>query len=372
MKFRLLIADDNEIQIESILTYIDKEDFDIGEIRTAEDGMECIEIARKFKPHIVITDVEMPNLNGLELAQRLREMDSRIKLIFISCHDKFEYAQKAMMYGARAYILKPFMHQDIQKVISQVVLELNEELSIDSMRTEFMEKQKKFESEFDIKETDDKKLDVLTIQEDILEFVEREDVKGVSEYFNQKYFLGALEKNFTYTKYVCYSIVIALHMVARTKGISIDALFGSDEILWDKLASFKNKEELINWLSNLIYMLVKHIIETNNNNYHKIANDIKNIIDTRIYDIESVEQIANELKISVSYAKRIFKKQTGITIFDYLFERRMKEAKLLLKDPYLCVYEIADKLGYKSKTYFATAFQKYTGMTPNEYRKHGD
>ena len=81
------------------------------------------------------------------------------------------------------------------------------------------------------------------------------------------------------------------------------------------------------------------------------------------------EQIAKELNISSSHAKNVFKKYTGITIFDYLFEKRMDEAKKLLSDTDLHIYQIAEKLGYRSKAYFSSAFQKYTGVTPNAWRK---
>ncbi len=105
------------------------------------------------------------------------------------------------------------------------------------------------------------------------------------------------------------------------------------------------------------------------NSYEKVVKDIKNMIDTDIYAVESVEQLAREFKISSGHMKNIFKKHTGITIFDYLFEKRMKEAKRLLEHTDLKVYEIAEKLGYKSRAFFSKAFQKSMGFTPSEYRK---
>ena len=87
MDYRLLIADDSEIQVESILTYVNWQDFGVSQIRTARDGEETLSVYREFRPHIVILDVEMPKLDGLELARIIRENDTRVKLIFISCHE---------------------------------------------------------------------------------------------------------------------------------------------------------------------------------------------------------------------------------------------------------------------------------------------
>ena len=123
------------------------------------------------------------------------------------------------------------------------------------------------------------------------------------------------------------------------------------------------------WIMNGNNMVIQHIAESDKNTHQRLISAIKNMIDKDVYAIESVEHIAKELKISSSYAKNIFKKYTGITIFTYLFNKRMEVAKSLLDMPELRSYEIAEKLGYKSKAYFSSAFQKYTGMTPNEYRK---
>lgn len=81
-------------------------------------------------------------------------------------------------------------------------------------------------------------------------------------------------------------------------------------------------------------------------------------------------QLARELNISPSHAKNIFKKYTGITIFDYLFEKRMMEAKRLIDEGNLRIHEIAENLGYSSQAYFTIAFRKQFGMNPRDYKKN--
>jgi len=370
MGFRLLIADDSQIQVESILTYVNWEALGIDEIKTARDGMEALEIASEFRPHIVIIDVEMPKLDGLELARRLRQDDNRIKMIFISCHEKFAYVQKAMSYGGCAYILKPISYKEIEDVARNVIEELRDESSYNSIRSEFLHRQKEFERSFDLnKSNDGEKLDILAIQQEILMFIEKENDDEIVNYFKRKYFSHLENKSFDYTKYLCYSIINALQLVSKTKGVDMGKIFGSDDAFWDKLATFDKEAEIVHWLSNLLYLMVKHIIDTENDKHKKIVNEIKKKIDNDLYNIESVEQIAKDLNVSSSHAKNMFKRYTGITIFDYLFEKRMNEAKRLLLDTDLHIYEIAEKLGYKSKAYFSTAFLKSFGVNPNDYRK---
>ena len=370
MGFRLLIADDSEIQIESILSYVNWKELDVTDIMTARDGMEALEISKEFRPHIAIIDVEMPKLDGLELARQLRASDKRIKMIFISCHEKFAYAQKAMSYGGSAYILKPISSDELYDTAKNILDELSFEEDYTSISSEFLDRQAKFEKSFyPVDKPESDKLDIFVIQKEILSFVEDGNADNIVPYFNNKYFAALAHKSFDYTKYLCYSIINALQLVSRLKGADMGKIFGSDDIFWDKLATFENGEDIINWLKNLLCLMVKHIIEIEGDKNKKLVNDIQAKINNNLYDIESVEQIAKELNISSSHAKNVFKKYTGITIFDYLFEKRMKEAEKLLSETDLHIYQIAEKVGYKSKAYFSTAFQKYTGTTPNEYRK---
>ena len=83
-----------------------------------------------------------------------------------------------------------------------------------------------------------------------------------------------------------------------------------------------------------------------------------------------MDQIATNLFISESYARRIYKQYTGRTIFEALFVKRMEEAKkLLVNSPEMRVYEVAAAVGYKSKQYFIEAFKRSEGCIPKEYRQ---
>lgn len=368
MALRLLIADDNAIQIESILTYVNWEELGITEIKTSRDGEECYEIAKSFKPHIVILDIEMPRCDGMELAQKLRKFDKKIKLIFITCHEKFEYAKKAIEYGASAYILKPISYKELKEVAKNVTFELQYEQQMAEWEKEYIKKQQQIDIEIVDKNDKIEKIDIFSIKDEILELIENNS-EDVVEVLRGKYFSKISERTFSDIRYTCYSILNALHLAAKSKNVNIEELFDSDEIVWNKLATFEESEDIVNWLLNLLGMILKHIKQLEENAHQKLVHGIKTMIDQQLYSIDSVEQIARSFKVSSSYAKNTFKKHMGITIFDYLFEKRMQEAKNMLKHSDMRIYEIAEKLGYKSKAYFSSAFQKYSGVTPNEYRK---
>lgn len=82
-------------------------------IATAKNGMEAYDRIRDDYPDVVITDIKMPILNGLELIERASRIDSRITFILLSGYGEFEYAKQAMTYGCRYYLLKPTDKQEL-------------------------------------------------------------------------------------------------------------------------------------------------------------------------------------------------------------------------------------------------------------------
>ncbi len=105
--YKILIVDDEELVRKAIVSKLDWAGIGFGEVEQAEDGEQALEIALKFKPDIVLTDIRMPFMDGLELAECLKTQLPQTKVIILTGHDEFEYAQDAIKAGVMDYILKP-------------------------------------------------------------------------------------------------------------------------------------------------------------------------------------------------------------------------------------------------------------------------
>lgn len=114
----LMIVEDEKLCLESLLQ-IPWETIEVKVIGTARNGSGAIEKIKQTPPDIVLTDIEMEDGNGFTLANELTYRFPNIKIIFLTAHDKFEYAQKAISYKAFAFILKPIN----QKILLDTVLE---------------------------------------------------------------------------------------------------------------------------------------------------------------------------------------------------------------------------------------------------------
>lgn len=116
---KLLIADDERIIRETIFHLIDWKQYDIEVIGLCQNGLEAYDMILDESPDIVLTDIRMPGMGGLELIQKLSQTDLYIQFIILSGYGEFEYAKEAMKYGVKHYLLKPCNEQQILECIEQ-------------------------------------------------------------------------------------------------------------------------------------------------------------------------------------------------------------------------------------------------------------
>ena len=117
---KLMIVDDEPWTRTSLKNRIDwsEEMILCGE---ASDGFEALELAANLRPDIVITDVRMPEMSGLELIRRLREFLPDIQSVIISGYNEFEYAKSAIELGSCGYVLKPVRKEELNQVIKKAI-----------------------------------------------------------------------------------------------------------------------------------------------------------------------------------------------------------------------------------------------------------
>lgn len=123
---RLMIVDDEQIIREALSVMIDYESIGYQLIATAKNGMEAYDIICDEYPDVVITDIRMPILNGLDLIDRSMKSDSKITFILLSGYSEFEYAKQAMKYGVRYYLLKPTDKQELIETLISIRQELEQ------------------------------------------------------------------------------------------------------------------------------------------------------------------------------------------------------------------------------------------------------
>jgi Response regulator containing CheY-like receiver domain and AraC-type DNA-binding domain len=106
--YKVFIADDEEFIIKSLMKGIHWDRYGFEVVASAIDGVDAFEAIKNIRPNLVLTDIRMPGMSGLELIKNIQEVDKSILFAVLSGYAEFAYAQKAIDYGAIGYCLKPF------------------------------------------------------------------------------------------------------------------------------------------------------------------------------------------------------------------------------------------------------------------------
>lgn len=125
--YSILLVEDEKLELETLRDYVEWEKLGIGPVYTAMNGKRALECVEEYNPDIVITDVQMPVMDGIGLARTLAERKYPCKIVFLTGYDDFEYIKTAFQVRAVDYLLKPFTIEEVERCIEKVKEELEKE-----------------------------------------------------------------------------------------------------------------------------------------------------------------------------------------------------------------------------------------------------
>ena len=152
---KVMIADDHVMMREGIKQLLEF-DGSIKVIEEANDGVECLEKLKSAKPDVLLLDINMPNMNGIEVLQKIRNKNMNIKVLILTVHNEVEYLLKAVDIGVDGYLLKDSESAELKKAINIV---LNDESYIQPSLVPFLN------SRLIARDVDKEKIESLTKRE---------------------------------------------------------------------------------------------------------------------------------------------------------------------------------------------------------------
>lgn len=417
--FKLMIADDNPYTLLELRDIVDWEEFDLNLVGSFSNGRDLLNAAQEDMPDIVITDISMPILNGIALADALRELKPEIKIVFLSNYSDFEYLQKAIHLHISDYMLKPLDSAQLSTVMRNLVHDLCEE-----RLQYFKNAQHLSQAEFFRSQAIENCLERLLYHSDddskvrerlahlsyplpdpvFIRVVHVALAKPINNVYSEctnvirsvlqfrhhcDYDLILLSYNDdNFSVLLIYSdptldidnLLSQLHIDIETS-IGICAIIGFSVVSdnFSKLTELNSqaiaattqqdstKNVVISYedVQSDSPKLSRRHSPLNTSDY---VNKMKAYIHANYMNPITTSDVAAAVFLSSSYANHCFGAEYNCTIFDYITQCRIENAKALLTETSTKVSSIAELVGYNGKTSFYLAFKRNVGMSPTEYR----
>lgn len=115
---RVLVADDHQIVVEGLCNLL-KDEFE--EVKTAVNGRDLLDVAEEFRPDVIVTDISMPMLNGIDAVRQIKKINPDVKVVFLTMHPDVTYASEAFDAGASGYVLKHSASTELLTAIKEVL-----------------------------------------------------------------------------------------------------------------------------------------------------------------------------------------------------------------------------------------------------------
>ncbi|WP_236291067.1 response regulator transcription factor [Paenibacillus allorhizoplanae] len=339
--YTILLIDDEPMMLKGMKYMLEHSDIPIRSILEATGGHEAIRLLQQFGADLIVTDIRMPDMTGLELCRMLSEQFPLVPCMIVSGHDEFAYAREGLRYGVKDFLLKPLNREQFTASLRQMLRKLAEIGHPNGISTSEWREIADAWTEAVVQDHQEKRVEA--------------EVK----------WLECL-------RYAPPSLCMIWHGIFHVA--LLQRAGGKLERAMDiPLLPFQGQmlEELINWVVEDLNAICEAM------KLHAYSDHQKLIYNAQLYIREhynkeiSLEELASSLGYSAPYFSQWFKQKTGISYVTYRTQLRMQRAQELLLKTDKPILQIAYEVGYNDVAGFIRTFKKETEQTPTEYRKGG-
>ena len=392
---KLLIADDEDLECRSLHLFFENNFPEITLLEDAKNGADVIEAVFHQKPDILILDIEMPGLNGLEALQILRQSNSLVHVIIKTAYSKFDYARDAINLHVDYYLLKPVKKEELRKCVAALLSKIPEQtqdhqsaIGIESPITQIGLLSSVLHRWTDSKEANEYAHSIhlnfscgfillialrgfaSVVNADLMTYI-RQLMATVSDFI-----LGTIENDTIPLRIYYEKPVSSAQALEAGKKLgymlreriqekyAFTPIICSGSLVRDDIAllydSFQEALSLLKPQPSL------SLTETSQN--PQIQKALTYIREHYNEDLP-LEKISEQLRMNPSYFSHLFKESMKQSYIDYLNEYRISQAIRLLRENPLSINELSERVGFLYPSYFCKIFKRYTGVTITEFKK---
>lgn len=354
--YQVLFVDDDEALRRWALDCPAWREYGFALKAVAADGVEALKKMEKEEFHLVVTDIHMPNMDGMRLIKEIRRRYPRTAVAIASSYPSFSHAREGMRMGAADFIPKPLTEKKLWEMLELIRTYLEEEDGKHKPAgTELITEEIFFDLYKHIIDGDvilEKKMN------SVFFIIEK---AGITTGFEAGPLVGWLIGRLWKEMFTDYPWLARFYgkeaensVEKGRKYLSESGIKGED---WKLTA--------LTWLGKLRNVAEIFQLDRIDKNINRICSFMAEKIDRG----DCLEKTAEEMELSRDYMRILFKNAMDMGLNEYLTMMRMEYGKSLLEYTDLKVYEVGIKAGYTTVDYFSRLFKAYTGETPQRYRK---
>lgn len=326
----------------------------------ASDGKEALKKLSSGHFDLVITDIKMPGMDGIEFLSELKLREWDVCVIFLSTHSDFEYAKQGIRLGVFDYMTKPIDDKILSEALERTKKHLEEK---ELQKTKIQDERKLMEENTTLYYPKNQENQIANLiksgNSQALDKAENTFFELTKLLEQDLFKIGKLSESLLIN--LSEEVFKAFPWIQKIeKMIFSDVLDHSDSI-----ACIKSR--FLEHVKDMVEVVKKYELHHTDSIVRKTCQYVMDHVEEDI----NLEIVANEVYVSRDYIGKLFKQKTGGNFNDYVTKVKMEHAKYLLGRGEYKNYEVSEKLGYSSPDYFCRLFKGYTGYTPMEFRKLG-
>jgi two-component system response regulator YesN len=429
---KLLIVDDEAIEREGLQLIIERSLPGMFDIYESDHGRGAIEQSDKLSPDILIIDIKMPGMSGLDAIREVRKRHLTMKIVLMTAYDFFDYAKQAISLGVSEYVMKPAERQAFVDLLRRLGMEIMQERTVREQQLVTIDTISMLlpaaETELALMLMNDHvpgfameplfhqlapsyhcgyamtcvispdSLNISKCIEKITHLAKAHATAIIGPFIGGRLTLFVVYDHLlSYAEYRQSATDLAKRLLNKMKsdlGADTTIGVGTLEEQLDRLSeSYVSSFIAASHVGSSRFCFHDQIRPSTETNGSSMADfrenrmnpgmkvqaerfdGAKNQVESAKKYIEvhymkeiTLEQAARQGNLSPYYFSKLFKQETGDTFIDYVTKLRIDKAKRMMTDPQLTLKEICFGVGYNDPAYFTRVFKKLTGSTPSEYR----
>lgn len=374
--FKVLVVDDEPSVIEGLKIMIPWSELGFELCGESSNGQDALLQIEKLHPHLIITDIRMPGISGLELIYEARKLDADTEFVILSGYADFSYAQEAMHHNVYDYLLKPLYKDDIFSVLNKIKNKMDKKfLTIYGFSQEDIETFKMSRSLLpqnmgkDAENHENEGVWWKSLRDSF-----DEELTTAIKLMNYEDALNLIDEMFDFFKSktislpnVCImvnSCVYHILYIAFERNIRINTLLPSGK------SGEWNFDTLKSYVTNIISQIIRLMLEERKKNSRKYLYEVKIYIENHYEQELSVSFLSDMVFLEAGYLGDAFTKQFGCSINEYQHRLRIEKAIKLIETTDMKLNDISVAVGYNNYNNFFSHFGRITHTKPTQYKRN--